>query len=132
MRTTCFRLTSFTLALTMMFSAFPMASAHAGMISTADVIAPMNAQQDRQRIYAVLERADVVAQLQQHGVSVADAHARVAALSDSEARSMADQLENMPAGANSVLGILFSIFIILLVTDLLGLTAVFPFTRRSR
>jgi hypothetical protein len=31
-----------------------------------------------------------------------------------------------------VLGILFAVFVILLVTDILGLTKVFPFTRPIR
>jgi len=38
----------------------------------------------------------------------------------------------MPVGSSSVLGILFTVFIILLVTDILGLTKVFPFTRPVR
>jgi len=37
-------------------------------------------------------------------------------------------LDEMPAGA-SVVGALFAVFVILLVTDILGLTNVFPFTR---
>jgi hypothetical protein len=38
----------------------------------------------------------------------------------------------MPAGASDILGILFTVFIILLITDILGLTKVFPFTRPIR
>lgn len=124
-----YRLLSFTLALTLVFTTLPIAPAHAGVISTGEVLAHTSAAADRERIFAVLERAEVVAQLERHGVSIADARARVATLSDTEARQMAAQLENMPAGANDVLGILFAVFIILLVTDLLGLTSVFPFTR---
>lgn len=41
---------------------------------------------------------------------------------------MAEQLEQLPAGA-SVVGALLVVFIVLLVTDILGLTNVFPFTR---
>jgi hypothetical protein len=54
----------------------------------------------------------------------------VAALTDDEARLLADQLDRVPAGAGGeILGILFAVFIILLITDILGLTKVFPFTR---
>ena len=36
-----------------------------------------------------------------------------------------------PAGGD-ILGLVFTVFIILLVTDILGLTKVFPFTRSVR
>jgi hypothetical protein len=38
----------------------------------------------------------------------------------------------LPAGGSSVIGVLFAVFIILLITDILGLTKVFPFTRPVR
>ena len=67
-------------------------------------------------------------QLIAQGVDLAEVDARVAALSDEEARQMAEQLEQLPAGAG-VVGALLVVFIVLLVTDILGLTNVFPFTR---
>ena len=54
------------------------------------------------------------------------------ALTDAEAQQMVTQIDQAPAGASDVVGILFTIFIILLVTDILGLTKVFPFTRSVR
>ncbi len=125
MKSSITRLVASAVIVTFVLGSLPFAPmAHAGMVQTADVF------DDRARIHAVLDRDDVRAQLEQHGVSLADAKARVAALSDSEARQMADQLETMPAGAADVVGVLFTVFVILLVTDLLGLTSVFPFTRR--
>jgi hypothetical protein len=44
---------------------------------------------------------------------------------------MLQQIDAAPAGGD-VVGVLFTIFIILLVTDILGLTKVFPFTRSMR
>ena len=67
-------------------------------------------------------------QLLKQGVDLDEVEARVASLSDAEAQQMADQLEQLPAGAG-VVGALFAVFIILLVTDILGLTDVYPFTR---
>ena len=37
-------------------------------------------------------------------------------------------MDQLPAGAG-VIGILFAVFIVLLVTDILGFTKIFPFTR---
>ena len=54
-----------------------------------------------------------------------------AALDDQQVRELAARLDQMPAGAG-VLGVIFAIFVILLVTDILGLTKVFPFTRSVR
>ena len=56
---------------------------------------------------------------------------RVDALTDAETTQLMAQIDQAPAGGE-VLGVLFSIFIILLITDILGLTKIFPFTRSVR
>lgn len=83
----------------------------------------------RQRVGELLARAEVREALAMRGVEAAQVEARVAALTDDEAALLADQLDRLPAGASDILGILFAVFVILLITDLLGLTKVFPFTR---
>ncbi len=129
MKHSFFRLTSSVLAAAMFCSVLvPVAPAYAGMIGTQEVVAHTSAVGDRAHISATLERAEVVAMLEKHGVTLEQAQQRVAALTDSEARMMSERIDQMPAGGANVLGILFSVFIILLVTDLLGLTNVFPFT----
>ncbi len=85
----------------------------------------------RNLVNATLARADVGAALQMRGVSVEQAAERVAALSDAEVAALAHNIETAPAGAD-VLGLLFTVFIVLLITDILGLTKVFPFTRTVR
>lgn len=84
------------------------------------------------RINDLLTRAEVREALAARGVDTAQVEARVAALTDEEARVLADRLDQLPAGASDILGILFTVFIILLITDILGLTKVFPFTRPVR
>ena len=42
--------------------------------------------------------------------------------------ALADRVDTAPAGAG-IVGALFTIFVILLITDILGFTKVFPFTR---
>jgi hypothetical protein len=79
-----------------------------------------------------LDRADVAAALEARGVSVQAARARVAALTDDEAVQVAAQIDSAPAGADGVLGTIVFIFVLLLITDILGLTKVFPFTRSVR
>lgn len=98
------------------------------LVSTQSVLSADRAGADRERINEILARADVQDQLLKQGVDLDEVDARVAALSDAEAQQMAEQLEQLPAGAG-VIGALFAVFIILLVTDILGLTDVYPFTR---
>jgi hypothetical protein len=104
-----------------------MAPVQAAMVATdAAVLTAEHA-----RISSLLERAEVRAQLQAHGVDPADVKARVAALTDEEAAQLAAQLDSLPAGG-SVVGAIVLVFLVLLVTDILGFTKIFPFTRTVR
>jgi len=105
----------------------PLAAAPA-LIGTEQAAA---AQPGRVLLEQTLSRADVVAGLQARGVSVDAARARVAALTDAEAAHVAAQIDQAPAGGDA-LGVILTIFIVLLITDILGFTKVFPFTRAIR
>ena len=106
--------------------------AQAKMIATGSAVATG----DRARIASLLDRSEVSAQLEALGVSVADAKARVAALGDAEAAQLAGQIDSLPAGADggisALIGAAVFVFLVLLITDLLGLTKIFPFTRSVR
>lgn len=115
-----------TLGLTM-----PLAPAQAGLIPT-QAITQAGAQAERARVDAFLGRQDVQERLTALGVDAQSAKERVAALGDEEVARLAERLDQMPAGGSDVLGILFAVFIILLVTDILGFTKIFPFTRSVR
>jgi hypothetical protein len=104
------------------------APAQATLVSTDAAVAGA----DRERISSLLERAEVRAQLQAYGVDPAQVKARVAALTDAEAAQVAAQLDQLPAGGESVLGVLLIVFIVLLITDILGFTKIFPFTKPVR
>lgn len=108
-----------------------MPSAQAGMVSSEQVIASQAAQQNRERVRALFERQDVRAQLQARGVDADAARARVDALTDEEVATINGKLDSLPAGGD-IVGALVFVFIVLLITDLLGLTKVFPFTRSVR
>jgi hypothetical protein len=86
----------------------------------------------RTTIHAALAREDVAAALRERGVELAQVRARVDALSDAEAVALAERIDSLPAGAASVLGTLTFLFVLLLITDILGLTKIFPFTRPVR
>ena len=87
---------------------------------------------ERQRIVALLERDELRAQLAARGVDVDEAKARVAALTDAEAAEIAARIDALPAGGIDVLGVALVVFLVLLLTDILGYTRIFPFTRPAR
>ncbi len=87
---------------------------------------------DRDKVRAFLDREEVRAQMESMGVDQDAARARVDALTDEEVQNLAGRIDTLPAGGDSILGVLFAIFIVLLITDILGLTKVFPFTRSVR
>jgi uncharacterized protein DUF6627 len=99
--------------------------AQAGIIATDSIAAAG----ERSRIASLLDRAEVRAQLQAYGVSPADVKARVAALTDDEAAQLAARIDALPAGGADILGVILIVFLVLLITDILGFTKVFPFTR---
>ena len=68
------------------------APAQAGTVST-------DAAVDRERLATALDRQEVRARLAKHGVDLAEAQARVAALTDAEAARLAAGMETLPAGA---------------------------------
>ena len=125
------RWTSRMVILSMLTMGLPLQSAFAGIVETDQAVSHELAEQDRARINAFFGREDVLAQLQNQGVTAGEAKARVNALTNDEAHMIAGKLDQLPAGGD-ILGLLFTVFIILLVTDILGYTKVFPFTRSIR
>ena len=118
------------LAVVMLAISMPLGTARAALVTTDQVIAESDGATDRERVLAFLGRAEVREQIVALGVDPAEAAARVAALSDAQVREIAGQLDQLPAGQSAigvVVGAILIIFLVLLVTDLLGLTDVFPF-----
>ncbi len=122
------------IAVCLSFAGF-MTSAHATLVSTEQVAASegvTSAAEQRAYVNSMLTRADVAAALQERGIDLAQAQARVAALTDDEVAHVAHTLDTAPAGASDVLGTIVFIFLLLLITDILGFTKIFPFTRSIR
>ena len=107
----------------------------AAMISTeqlAGSVVSVGGEQDRARIISTLSREDVQAALVARGIDPAQAKGRVAALTDEEASLMASQLDTAVAGGDGIIGAIVLVFLVLLLTDILGFTKIFPFTRSVR
>lgn len=121
-------------AIFLVFS-MPLGSAHADLISTEQVIDQGAAERDRARVTEFLSRDDVRQQFEALGVDPDEAAARVAGLSDAEIAQLAGRIDELPVGQSAVgaiVGAAVLIFLVLLITDLLGLTDVFPFVKRNQ
>lgn len=105
----------------------------ADLIATPDLAAAeAPADGARAQLAATLARADVAEALRSRGVDPAAVAARVEALTDDEAAQLAQRIDTLPAGGSDVLGTIVFIFVLLLITDILGFTKIFPFTRSIR
>jgi len=110
-----------------------MQAAHAELVPTEAVARTVSVKgmgNGHARLNSALARADVRLEMQRLGVSETAAAARVAALTDAEAARLADQIESAPAGG--IIGAILLVFFVLLFTDIMGWTKVFPFTRSAR
>ncbi|MFZ2394108.1 PA2779 family protein [Rhodoferax sp.] len=106
-------------------------SAQARMVATEEITAPASPSASRDAVNQFLARDEVRQAMLGQGVSPQAALDRVAAMSDGEVAQLAGRIDQAPAGGE-VLGLLFTVFIVLLVTDIMGLTKVFSFTRSVR
>ena len=125
---------SILLAMCMMLLSLPHKTAFAGIIGTETVLDATRGQEARDYLNRILTREDVQASLIAQGIDPVEARARIDSLSDAEVVSLADQIEQFPPGGNAVaaiVGAVLIVFLILLITDILGLTDIFPFVKKS-
>lgn len=106
--------------------------AQAEMLTTQTAIEKYSAYADRDFLLAEVRSQEVRDGIIALGIDPAEAEARLEALSDREIASIIARVESEPAGAGAgggIIGAFVTVFIILLVTDLLCFTKVFSFTR---
>ncbi len=121
------------LAVLMAMTSMPIGIANAEMVTTDTVIQQYNSTEDRTLVMDFMLREDVQQQLTTLGVDPEEAARRVASLSDEEIQQIAGRLEELPAGegVGAIVGVILIIFLVLLVTDLLGLTDIYPFVKKK-
>lgn len=101
--------------------------AQAEMIGTDTAISIYQQHSDRGFLLEQMQRDDIRAEIIAQGIDPVEAQARLAALSDAEVATMVQQMQDGAAGAD-VVTTLFTVFIVLLVTDFLCLTQIYAFT----
>jgi hypothetical protein len=105
-------------------------AAQAGVVGTEAAFAGATLDADRARLSDAFAREDVRAMLVARGVDPAVVQERIAGLTAAEVERLNAQMDQLPAGGDA-LGVIVFIFLLLLLTDLLGWTDVFPFTKKG-
>jgi hypothetical protein len=126
---------SIMVALFMLVISGPFQSVFAAMIGTETVMEASQGQEARTRIKQLIEREDVRRALINQGIDPREAGARIDSLSDTEAIRVGDKLDQLPAGSGALevfLIVSLIAFIILLITDIMGYTDIFPFVKKIR
>ncbi len=127
------RVVAIAMAMLMAMTSMPIGVAKAEMVTTDQVIEQVDPPEDRSRAMDFMLREDVQQQLTILGVDPEEAARRVASLSDEEIQQIAGRLDELPAGegVGAIVTVMLIIFLVLLVTDLLGYTDIFPFVKKK-
>ncbi len=109
---------------------FTVHTSSAAMVGTETVLNTTEAQNARTRLSNFLDRQDVQTVMVRQGVRPEEARARINSLTDAEVNRISGIMDRLPAGGDAVgalIGAALFIFIVLLITDILGLTRVYSF-----
>ena len=98
--------------------------ARAELVTTLQAVEASTRAQDLAAVNATLARQEVRAKFEALGVEPAQVEARVAALTDSELRSLAGQMADMPAGADALV-VIGVVFLVLLILEAVGVIDIF-------
>jgi len=104
----------------------------AQIVSTGVILDQSTAVSSKEKLIQTVSREDVAKKFQELGVDAKAIEARIASMTDEEASKIALQIDTLPAGADagmSIIGAIVFIFVVLLITDILGVTKVFNFTK---
>lgn len=101
----------------------------ASIVTTQALMQAENSNAERERVRAMFQRDDIKSALTERGVDAEQALARVDSLTDAEVRELAGKMDQLPAGAGA-LEIVLAVFLVLIITDILGVTDVFPFVNK--
>lgn len=102
-----------------------MSQATAAVFSSEQVIANQQFNFNKQQVLSYVDSAEVQNKLIELGVSPADAKQRIANMTAEELSALNTQMNEMPAGG--IVGVVVTVLVVVVVTDLMGLTDVYPF-----
>jgi hypothetical protein len=114
--------TSIVLTTALLVNAAPV---QAAMITTESLLMQQSQASQLTEVQAYLARDDVQKQMKALGVDPAVAATRVAAMTPGELSQVQQHIKDMPAGGDG-LGVVLTVFLILILLELLGAINIFP------
>ena len=123
------------MATIMLVIATPYQPLLAAMVPTEATLDKTIAQDARDHLKTLISRNDIKDALISQGIDPDEAKARIDSLSDSEVTEVAGKIEQLPAGGGAfgaVIAASVIVFLVLLLTDILGYTDVFPFVKSQK
>lgn len=115
-----------TLVLSLILIAAPVGQANAAIIDNSQVIDQVQQTIEKDDLLQAINRVDVQQQLLSMGVTAADLENRINQMTAEEVAQLNQQIDELPAGGD-VVGIIVLIFIVFVITDVIGATDIFPF-----
>ena len=122
MKTIFKKLTAITLSASMIIMSLLSTSVQAKMLTSEEAISLQNKAQIIERISS----KEVSEKLIAMGVNTDNLKTRIDNLSQDELNTLNNQMDQLPAGSGG-LGVVVFIFVVLVITDMIGATDVFPF-----
>jgi len=107
-----------------------LSAVNAAMITGTDLVTQKQHQIDRDRLLQTLDREEVRAALIDNGVEPEMAKQRVMSMTAEEVSLMNQHMDELPAGAG-ILELALVAFLVLLFTDIMGYTDIFPFVKKT-
>ncbi len=120
-----------TLVLSLILIAAPVGQANAAIIDNSQVIDQVQQTIEKDDLLQAINRVDVQQQLLSMGVTAADLENRINQMTAEEVAQLNQQIDELPAGGD-VVGIIVLIFIVFIITDVIGATDIFPFIHPVR
>lgn len=119
-------------AMSVLFAGLLLASttlpAQAALVGTDTVLNEARADADRTELIQMLQGDEVRDRLEAMGVDPANAEERVQRMTDAELAQLQQHMDEAPAGGDA-LGVALTVFIVFVITDVIGATDIFPFIR---
>jgi hypothetical protein len=123
------------MATMMLLIATPYQPLLAAMVPTEATLDKTIAQDARNHLKTLISRNDIKDALITQGIDPDEAKTRIDYLSDSEVTEVAGKIEQLPAGGGAfgaVIAASVIVFLVLLITDIIGYTDVFPFVKSQK
>lgn len=106
-------------------ASFLASTSHAGVVGSDTVLTQIQGEYSKQQLVSMVSNEDVLAKLEALGVDAQTAQTKISHMTNSELLAFNQQLNDAPAGG--IVGTAITVFIVLAVLDLLGVTDLFTF-----